>query len=138
MREGLRDSDVGKINIIFGWCWLFLGILGAVWLGLYAFSPDWLGGYSSLSRRLLRLAHIAVMALSLTNILYGLCLKLTSLPLRLKKVGSFAMIITAVSMPLACLVSMFNLAFKSFFSIPVIFFCLAGFIMIVGQIKYVK
>lgn len=132
------NNNVSKINIIFGWCWLFLGIIGAMWLGLYAFTPDWLGGYISLSRRLLRLAHVAVMALSLTNILYGLCLDRTGLTLRLKRIGSFTMIITAIGMPFACLASIYKSSFEIFFSIPVISFCLAVIIMIVGQTKCLK
>lgn len=132
------DENMGKANIIFGWCWLFLGIIGAMWLGLYAFIPDWLGGYASLPRRLLRLAHISFMALALTNILYGLCLDSTGLTRRFKRIGSFAMIITAIGMPLACLASVYNIAFQILFPIPVIFFCIAVLIMIVGQIKRIK
>ncbi len=138
MGGAVRDGDISKINIIFGWCWLFLGILGAMWMGSHAFAPDWLGGYISISRRLLRLAHIAFMALSLTNVLYGLCMDSVSLPIQLKKVGSFSMIIAAVSMPLVCLASIASNSFQIFFCIPVLSFCLAVFIMIVGQIKYIK
>jgi len=62
------NKHIGKINITFGWCWLFVGILEAAWIGSFAFQPDWLGGYASLTRRFLRLSHIAFMALSLTNL----------------------------------------------------------------------
>lgn len=138
MRDKFKDSDIGKINVVFGWCWLFLGILGAMWIGLHAFTPDWLGGYASLSRRLLRLGHIAFMALSLTNVLYGFCLDSVYLPVRLKRTGSLAMIITAVGMPLSCLVSMLDISFRFIFSVPVISFCVSVLIMIIGQIKSVQ
>ena len=69
-------ENIGRTNIKFGWCWLFVGLLEAMGIGLFAFNPDWLGGYVSLERRLLRLSHIAFMALALTNILYGLCIEI--------------------------------------------------------------
>ena len=58
-------ETIGRLNVRFGWCWLFLGVLQAMIIGLFAFSPDWLGGYTSLTRRFLRLSHISFIALPL-------------------------------------------------------------------------
>ncbi len=129
------DKKIGKTNIKFGWCWLFIGILEAMWIGLFAFQEDWLGGYTSLARRFLRLSHIAFIALSLTNILYGLYIDSINLPQKAKKTGSYTMIIAAVFMPSLCLLSIVNTLFQSFFFIPAVSFAVAIFIMALGQLK---
>lgn len=129
----IMDKKIGKTNVTFGWCWLFIGILEAIWIGLFAFQEEWLGGYTTLARRFLRLSHIAIMALSLTNILYGLCIDSITLPLKVKKTGSFAMIIAAIFMPSLCLLSIVNKIFQSFFFIPAVSFAIAIFIIALGQ-----
>lgn len=129
------NREIGKINIRFGWIWLFIGILMAMWMGLHVFKSNWLGGYTSLPRRLLRLSHIAFMALSLTNILYGFSIDSVNLPIKVKKIGLYAMIIAAIFMPIICLLSAHNIFFQSFFFIPALSFALAIFIMALGQIK---
>ena len=129
------NKAVGEINIRFGWCWLFIGIICAMCMGLYAFSPQWLGGYASLSRRLLRLGHVASMALPLTNILYGLCIPLTNIPRILKQTGSYSMIIAAIAMPTVCLLCTFNSFFQCLFFIPALSFVYAIFVIALGHIK---
>ena len=131
------NTNIGAINIRFGWCWLFTGILMAMWLGLFAFNAEWLGGYASLTRRFLRLSHIAFMALSLTNVLYGMCIDSINLPVKVKKTGSYCMITAAVFMPVICLLSMVDVFFQSFFFIPALSFACAIFIMSLGQLKRV-
>lgn len=128
-------ENIEKLNIKFGWAWLLIGIFQAAFIGMFAFGPDWLGGYTSLMRRFIRLSHIAFMALSLVNIIYGLCLPMTNLTAKLKKVGSYSMILAAISMPLICIFSAFNSFFQNLFFIPVISFITAVIIMVIGQLK---
>ena len=61
----------GQINILFGWAWMCVGFISGMTLGLWAEGEHWLGGYASVTRRYLRLAHVAFIALSIINILYG-------------------------------------------------------------------
>lgn len=133
----MRDADkaIGNLNIKFGWGWLFLAILLAMGMGLFSFTPDWLGGYTALPRRFLRLAHISFMALSLTNVLYGLCIDRVSLPITAKKIGSYCMVLAAVLMPFTCLLSMFDSFFQKLFFIPALSCAAAIFIMAWGQLK---
>ena len=66
--------EIGKKNISFGWIWMLLGIILGAILGMWSFNgpfPSPLGDYTSLPRRLIRLSHIAFIALSIINILYG-------------------------------------------------------------------
>jgi hypothetical protein len=128
-------KKIGKINIAFGWCWLFVGIVMAMLMGMYAFNADWLGGYTSLPRRFLRLSHISFMALSLANVIYGLSLESANLTDKLKKIGSYLMIVAAVFMPLICLLSIYRSLFRAFFCIPALSFAAAVFIMAMGQLK---
>ena len=61
----------GHINIVFGWAWICVGLILGLVMGMRAEGEQWLGGYNSLTRRYLRLGHIAFIALSIINILYG-------------------------------------------------------------------
>jgi hypothetical protein len=129
------EQDLGKLNIKFGWTWLLIGIIEAAIIGMFAFQSDWMGGYTSLARRFIRLSHIAFMALPLVNILYGLCLSAVKLTYKIKRVGSYSMILTAIFMPLLCLLSAFNIFFKNLFFIPVTCFFIAVAIMVIGQFR---
>ncbi|MFH1621908.1 MAG: hypothetical protein ABIA97_02165 [Candidatus Omnitrophota bacterium] len=128
-----RNQGDGSLNIKFGWIWLLIGIIEAAFIGMYAFKSDWLGGYTSLARRFIRLSHIAFMALSIVNIIYGLYLPLVQIPNKIKKVGSYSMILAAISMPLICILSAFQIKFQALFFMPVLFFIIAVVIMIIGQ-----
>jgi len=133
----MDKNKIGLVNIKFGWCWLFAGILMAMWLGIFAFKADWLGDYASLQRRFLRLAHISFMALSLTSVLYGICIDSSRLSVLMKTIGSYSMIIAAIFMPTICLLSMYNSFFQLFFFIPALAFACSIFIMALGQIRRV-
>ena len=128
-------GTIGRRNITFGWTWMFLGILVAAGIGLYAFTPDWLGGYASLQRRFLRLGHISFIALPLINIIYGLLIDTARLSDRLKKTGSALMIIAATFMPLINFLCIVNVFFQNFFFIPALSFAGAVALMMVGQVK---
>jgi len=128
-------NKIGKLNIKFGWVWLLVGIFEAAFIGMFAFQEGWLGGYVSLTRRLVRLSHIAFMALSILNIIYGLCLEQLDFSLRLKKIGSYSMILAAIFMPTICLLSAINSFFQALFFLPVVFFLIAAIIMVIAQLR---
>lgn len=61
-------------NRMIGWVSMALGAGSGLMLGLWSFSgpvptPDWLGDYDNVSRRLVRLGHIAFFGLGILNIL---------------------------------------------------------------------
>ena len=97
----------GEVNILFGWAWMCVGFLSGMILGLRAEGEQWLGGYASLTRRYLRLAHVAFVALSIINILYGKELGTIDLPNHFKNIGSALMIFGAAGVPLACISAAF-------------------------------
>lgn len=128
-------TAVGRRNVVFGWCWLLLGVVQAMLIGLFAFHDSWLGGYSSLPRRLLRLSHISFMALPLLNVLYGQQIDAIRMAPAIRNLGSYAMIVAGISMPTVCLLTAANPFFELFFFIPAGSFAIGIAIMACGQVR---
>ena len=62
------------VNFAVGWTSLAVGALTGLVLGIWSFGgpvpvPEWIGEYDTLSRRLLRLGHIAFFGLGILNIM---------------------------------------------------------------------
>ncbi len=132
------NEVIGKKNISFGWIWILSGIIIGAIMGMWSFngplaSP--VGDYTSLPRRLLRLSHIAFIALAVINILYGYEIDKIKAKEKLKKIGSNFMIYGAVLMPLILLMSVFFEVFKYLTVIPTTLIIIALFIMVYGKIK---
>ncbi len=97
-------DNVGHLNRRVGWMLFLAGILGGMVMGMWSFdgpvpAPAALADYSSLPRRLTRLAHIAAMALGITNILYGQELPRVRLSARIRRLGERSMIVAGLLMP---------------------------------------
>lgn len=60
------------MSIAIGWCLISVGFLTGGVFGLLAQSENWLGGYGSRTRRLVRLGHIALIALGALNVVWPL------------------------------------------------------------------
>lgn len=60
------------MSVAIGWWLISAGFLTGAVFGLLAQSEYWLGGYASRPRRLLRLGHIALIALGALNIVWPL------------------------------------------------------------------
>ena len=109
---------IHPLNFSAGW-WLILTafVSGAI-IGLGFHREDFLGGYHSFRRRLLRLGHVALAALGMLNVVYGLSPVppatggLAALPGRLLLAG-------AIAMPLVCFLSVWRKFCRYFFFIPV-------------------
>jgi hypothetical protein len=121
------------INYLAGW-WLILAAFasGAV-IGLGFHREEFLGGYGSFRRRLLRLGHIALAALGMLNVLYGLSPGSAGgglgafLPGRLLLAG-------AVAMPLVCFLSAWRMPFRHLFFVPVVLLMSAVGLIIAGGV----
>lgn len=101
-----------------GW-WLILAAFatGAL-IGLYFHKPEFLGGYDALPRRMVRLGHIALAALGMLNILYGL----SPLPLPGTTHALWAggcLLAGAVAMPSVCFLTALRTGFRHLFVLPV-------------------
>ncbi len=99
------ESETGHLNRAVGWILFLAGIIGGMVMGMWSFdgpvsAPAALADYSSLPRRLTRLAHIAAMALGITNILYGQELPRVRLSQRARNFGAWSMVAAGTLMPL--------------------------------------
>jgi len=90
-------------NITFGLVWICIGIAAGAPMARAFFEPAWLGGYASLERRLVRLAHVAFVALGLLNVVFGLALQSESLRAPSQTFACAALAGGALLMPLLLL-----------------------------------
>ena len=125
---------IGQINVLFGWAWMCLGFIFGMTLGMWAEGEIWLGGYTSLARRYLRLGHVAFIALSIINILYGKELGAVALPVHIKNIGSYLMIFGAIGVPLTCISAAFFRNAKYFLPLPALALLAGISILVIGMI----
>jgi hypothetical protein len=107
-----HSDESGFLNRRVGWVVFLAGIIGGMVMGMWSFdgpvsAPAALADYSSLPRRLTRLAHIAAMALGITNILYGQELGRVRMSRITKRIGAHAMAASAVLMPVTLTLAAF-------------------------------
>jgi hypothetical protein len=124
----------GEINILFGWAWMCVGFILGMTLGIWIEGEKWLGGYASITRRYLRLGHVAFIALSIINILYGRELGFVDLPVYVKSVGSSLMIFGAAGVPLACVSAAFFRKARYFLPLPALSVLIGTAILVIGMI----
>jgi len=120
------------INEAFGWAWLTLGMVAGAALGARFQDESWLGGYSSWRRRLLRLGHIAMIALGMLNILFALSAPRIALPAPWPSFAGWLMIAGAVLMPLCCALAAIDKRHCRWFPVPVLALLGAGAITATG------
>lgn len=106
------------VNYAAGWVLIGASFLAGALIGVGFHREDFLGGYSSFRRRLLRLGHIALAALGMLNLIYGLSVipagggGLAAWPGRLLLAG-------AIAMPTVCFLSAWTRSARHLFFIPV-------------------
>ena len=119
------------LNYLAGWWLILAAFASGAAIGLGFHREEFLGGYGSFRRRLLRLGHIALAALGMLNVLYGLVPAppgvgwAAHLPGRLLVAG-------AVAMPLVCFLSAWRMPFRHLFCVPVMLLTAAVALIIHG------
>jgi hypothetical protein len=101
-----------------GWLLILCGFASGAALGLGFHRETFLGGYASLRRRLLRLAHIALIALGALNVLFAL------MPFHRAGSGAptlsgCALLAGAIAMPATCTIAAFWPRARALFALPV-------------------
>ena len=98
-----------------GWILILGGFLSGASLGLGFHREAFLGGYPSFRRRLLRLGHIAFVALGMLNLLVA------AGPAAARGAWSSPLLILgSVAMPLVCLGTAWRPALRAAFPVPVL------------------
>jgi hypothetical protein len=101
-----------------GWMLVLVGFFSGAGLGLYFHRDDFWGGYTSFRRRIVRLGHIALVALGLVNVLYSLS-PWPEASAWEARAASVAFIVGGVSMPAVCFLTGWRTVFRYLFAIPV-------------------
>ncbi|HVU32957.1 MAG TPA: hypothetical protein VHE61_05960 [Opitutaceae bacterium] len=106
------------LNFFVGWC-LILGafVVGAA-IGIGFHRDGYLGGYASFRRRLLRLGHVALAALGILNVLFGLA----PVPVAGTTMSCWSgglLIAGGATMPLICFLAAWRPPFRHLFFVPV-------------------
>jgi hypothetical protein len=122
-------------NETFGWCWTLAGMLVGMGLGLGFGREDWLGGYASHPRRLLRLGHLAMIALGILNILFARAVPTLHLAAPWPTVAATALIVGAIAMPLCCGLMAWRRAFQPLFALPVTSLLLGVGLVVAGALR---
>ena len=116
------------LNWNLGWGLVLAGFLSGAAIGMKFHREDYLGGYTSFPRRMLRLGHIALIALGLLNVVFSITPFVD--PLRSTAAVCFAA--GAVLMPLLCFLTAWRSGFRRLFFVPVVTLVTAVTLMLVG------
>jgi hypothetical protein len=107
------------LNWNLGWCLLLAAFGTGAAVGLFFHQEAFLGGYTSFRRRIIRLGHIALAALGMLNVLYGLS---PWPPPSAWQAGAASWCFAAggVTMPLVCFLTGWKEPFRHLFFVPVL------------------
>jgi hypothetical protein len=106
-------------NFTAGWWLILAAFASGAAIGLGFHREEFLGGYGSFRRRLLRLGHIALAALGMLNVLYGLSPVSAGAGPRALLPGML-LAAGAIAMPLVCFLSAWRKPFRHLFFVPVV------------------
>ena len=119
------------LNETAGWIFVLGGLAMGLVMGMKFQRESWLGGYSAFPRRMVRLAHVALVALGMLNIQFAQSSARLRLDPRLAAVASWAFLGAAILMPACCLLMAARRRNFEIFAAPIV--CLAtGLILTIG------
>src|SRR6185437_3889928 len=118
------------LNWFAGWALVLAAFVSGAILGAGFHREDFLGGYSSFRRRMLRLGHIALAALGMMNVLFGL----SPWPAAgaVSTAASICFIAGALLMPAVCFLSAWRQALRRLFFLPVLSLIAAAVLTLIG------
>lgn len=107
-----------SLNFIAGWWLIMTAFASGAVIGLGFHREEFLGGYASFRRRLVRLGHIALAALGMLNVVYGIAPVHAAAGFPASLPG-LLFLGGAISMPLVCFLAAWRAPFRHLFFIPV-------------------
>jgi hypothetical protein len=116
---GRMEAVVYRLNLIAGWVGILAGFITGAVQGVFFTRPNWLGGYGSWERRMLRLGHIALVALGLINIAFWATAESLHFGADVRFI-SLLFFAGHVTMPLVCYLAAYRKQFHHAFFIPVL------------------
>jgi hypothetical protein len=118
-----------SLNFMGGWSLILAGFLVGAAVGLGLCRDDFLGGYTSFRRRLIRLGHIALIALGMLNVLFAVAAPAGGPAIR---VASALLIAGALAMPTVCFLTAWKSSTRHLFFIPVLCLVVAVILILIG------
>jgi hypothetical protein len=115
----MQNIQLVQLHLFSTWLGFLAGVLSGAVVGVFFHREDWLGGYSSYSRRLLRLGHISLFGLGLLNALFAVTLAFTPVSEFIARIASIGLMVGTITMPLCCFLSAWRKSFRCLFPIPV-------------------
>jgi hypothetical protein len=116
-------------SLVVGWSLITVGFAGGALLGAGFHRDGFFGGYGSWPRRLLRLGHVACVALGMLNLL--LVATLPDAP----PLARHALALGGVAMPLACFLVAFRPRWRGIFALPVALLLVAAIDALVAAVR---
>lgn len=120
------------LNFLGGWALILLGFLAGAAIGIGFHRDDFLGGYSSFRRRIIRLGHIALVALGIINVVFSISPRPHGGAAT--AVASAGFLIGGIAMPAVCFLTGWRAGFRSLFCIPVAALTAAAGAVLVGAL----
>jgi hypothetical protein len=112
-------NEIIRFSLTTGWYGFLGGVISGAIMGLLFHRENWLGGYGSRTRRMVRLGHISFFGIGLINLFYALSLEPLAVPEKAAGIGSIALLIALIAMPLNCFLCAWKKPFRHLFFIPV-------------------
>lgn len=103
------------LNFYAGWGLVLAGFIVGAAIGLFFHREQFWGGYSSFRRRMVRLGHIALVALGFLNVLVSVAVPESAWQGR----ASVLFVVGGLTMPAVCFLSAWRIGFRHLFFIPV-------------------
>jgi hypothetical protein len=119
-------------NFLAGWTLVLAGFVSGAGLGLFFHRDDFWGGYESFRRRIVRLGHIALVALGMLNVLLSVAVPSDT---RFARASSMLMILGGIAMPAVCFLTGWRQPFRHLFFIPVLSLVAAVIFILLGGIQ---
>ena len=126
--------DPERFSLLAGGAGCLGGVLSGAVMGLLFHREDWLGGYASRERRMVRLGHISFFGIGLINLFYALSLEPLGVPAEAARIGSVALLVALVAMPLNCFLCAWRKPFRHLFFVPVLS-AAAGIVVILANAR---
>ena len=115
---------------IAGWAFLLAAFVSGGVIGLWFHRADFLGGYGAWRRRLIRLAHIALAALGMLNLIFALS-PCPAPDTPAATVATLGFVLGGVTMPACCVACAFFPALRFAFAVPVLLLVAAAATVVV-------
>lgn len=116
----LMGTSMWAANWRWGWGMILAGFLVGAGVGLFFHREGFLGGYGSFRRRVLRLGHVALVALGMLNVLFAAGSAGVGGESGLMRAGSAGLITGGVLMPAVCFLTAWRREARHLFVVPVV------------------